>query len=216
MSLRPLIKYLSSDSRARKSKMGGFTLIELMVTVGIFVFMTALVLAKYNNFYSGTIFKNLAYDIALTVRQAQTYGISVKVRDDPAAKNFDSAYGIRFSVASAADLKKFSLSAYNKNGAGYSRLTDDNLRTFNIKNGAKIQSICLGISTLTCTDILNITNSQNVLDVIFQRPNPDAIFCTANGNVCNTYKYAKINLIAADNETTKTVMINNVGQITVN
>ena len=60
------------------SRSGGFTLIELIVSVAIFVFMTALVVAKYGNFNQSVLMTDLAYDIALTLRTAQTYGVSVQ------------------------------------------------------------------------------------------------------------------------------------------
>jgi type II secretory pathway pseudopilin PulG len=79
--------------KASKSYFAGFTLVELIITIAIFVFMTALVMARYNDYYSGTIFKNLAYDIAITIREAQSYGISVKVREgNNAEENFSKAY----------------------------------------------------------------------------------------------------------------------------
>lgn len=203
MSSRPSI---NSSSK-------GFTLIELMVTVGIFVFMTALILAKYNSFYSGTLFKNLAYDIALTIRQAQTYGISVKVADVPDDRNFNSAYGVRFNTGS---LKQFSLSAYDKAGSAYTQRTDANLRNFNIKQGAKIKEICVGTSANSCDLLSDQSGNPTILDIVFQRPNPEAIFCTSDGASCTTIKYIKITLVASDNVTLHTVSVNNVGQITVN
>jgi prepilin-type N-terminal cleavage/methylation domain-containing protein len=48
----------------------GFTLVELMVTVGIFTIISGLLLARYSNFNQGIILTNLAYDIALTIRSA--------------------------------------------------------------------------------------------------------------------------------------------------
>lgn len=70
--------------------------------------MTALVMARYNDFYSGTLFKNLAYDIAITIREAQSYGISVKYNESDSSFNkaVRQAYfpqgtgGVDFALAS--------------------------------------------------------------------------------------------------------------------
>lgn len=188
-------------------KFKGFTLIELMVTVGIFVFMTALMLAKYNNFYSGTIFTNLAYDIALTIRQAQSYGISVKVNENN--DSFNYAYGVRFDVSDTTNSKKISLNSYTGTKlAGYAMSATE--KTYNIKRGAYISSLCLNTD---CT-----SGPQNgVLDIIFQRPNPETIICTGTAvTSCNNYKYAKIIITAGDGVTTHTIEVNGVGQISVN
>ncbi len=56
----------------------GFTLIELVISIAIFVIMTALVVAKYGNFNQGALLTDTAYDIALVLHTAQSYGLSVK------------------------------------------------------------------------------------------------------------------------------------------
>lgn len=182
----------------------GFTLIELMVTVGIFVFMTSLLLAKYNNYYSGTIFKNQAYDIAITLRQAQSFGISVKVDVGPGLNSFDSAYGVRFP---SAGVNNFSLYSFIRNG----NLYNQNIlqKEYRLKNGAYIEK--LQVSADGSNYFL-----ANSVDVIFQRPNPEAVFCTnVNGtNACGVYKHLSIGLKSPDG-TIKTVKVNNSGQISI-
>jgi prepilin-type N-terminal cleavage/methylation domain-containing protein len=56
----------------------GFTIIELVVSVAIFAFMTAFLVARYGTFNQGVLLTNLAYDVALTIRNAQSYGLNVK------------------------------------------------------------------------------------------------------------------------------------------
>jgi len=87
--------------------MRGFTLIELLVTIAIFVFMTALLVARYNAFNQGTLLSDQAYTVALAVRTAQSYGIGVKNSDTSGGKNFGSAYGLHFDTV--ADATKFGL-----------------------------------------------------------------------------------------------------------
>ena len=75
----------------------GFTVVELIVTVTIFVFMTALIIVRYGAYNQGTMMTNLAYDVALAVRTAQTYGVSVKV-SSPTGQDFSAAYGVEFQT----------------------------------------------------------------------------------------------------------------------
>ena len=56
----------------------GFTLIELMVTLAIFTIMTSVIMANYPGFNNKIALEVLAQDIALSIRQAQVYGISVR------------------------------------------------------------------------------------------------------------------------------------------
>ncbi|MDE2188747.1 MAG: type II secretion system protein, partial [Patescibacteria group bacterium] len=77
----------------------GFTLIELMVTVGIFVFMTALLVARYGSFNNGEILTSMAYDVALALRNAQAYGLNVQGYNN--SNSFNYPYGIDFDTTSS-------------------------------------------------------------------------------------------------------------------
>lgn len=197
--LLPNIKMKAEGSPRR-----GFTLIELMVTMAIFVIMTALIMARYNSFYSGTIFTNIAYDIALTIRQAQTYGISVKVGDrNPST--FGSAYGVAFQLGTGN--KNFILYR-DIDGRGYTNdMTDPPESTYSIKQGAYISYMCVGTSAVACT-------STGKLSIIFLRPNPEPQICGVDTSDCG-YKYAEITITAGDEVTKKKVIVNPVGQVSI-
>jgi prepilin-type N-terminal cleavage/methylation domain-containing protein len=189
---------------AKKVLKKGFTLVELMVTIAIFVFMTAVILAKYNSFYSGTIFKNIAYDFALTIRQAQTYGISVKI-NDTGGSNYNLAYGVSFDATTVYDKnKKFSLNSFkNDNTLGNTE------KTYNLKHGAVIRYV-------HSMDVPGPGIRLSDLDIIFRRPNPEAIICGTFATVrtCG-YKTAKITIRSADGLDSKYVYVNSAGQILV-
>ncbi len=189
-----------------KSKLSGFTLIELLITISIFVFMTALVMARYNDFYSGTLFKNLAYDIAITIREAQSYGISVKYNEG--SNSFDRAYGAYFPQGAGGT--NFSLRAYNK-ADGYILFEDPNQRNYTLKHGATFNRLLVSM-----TDGVNSYVDASNVAIIFQRPNPEAIICVTLNAIynCNTYKFVKIEMKAA-NGVIKTVKVNSSGQIAI-
>jgi prepilin-type N-terminal cleavage/methylation domain-containing protein len=186
----------------------GFTLIELMVTVSIFVFMTALMLAKYGNFNQSVLLTNLAYDVALTVRMAQTYGLSVQGQ----SQNFQYAYGIDFCGSSAAsDCKSPNTSNQqivlfiDRNSNGVYDLGDLlPISTYNIKRGATVSQIC--ISESDCSG-----NKVNYAGISFMRPNPDAIIC-ASGSCSITY--IKITVQATDGNT-RNIVVRHTGQVSV-
>ena len=66
----------SSLNKYTAYKRRGFTLIELLISVGIIAILTAMVTVKYKAFDSTTILKGAAYEIALTIREAQVKSIS--------------------------------------------------------------------------------------------------------------------------------------------
>lgn len=189
-----------------------FTLIELMVTVGIFVLMTALILARYNSYYSGTVFNNMAYDVALTIRQAQVYGISVK-RNETTVPNtntsFTGSYGVNFTKGSPDN--EFKLYAYSKTENPVKGLLE---KTYTLKRGAKVDTMCAGTKESDCTAL----QSTGELDIVFQRPNPEPIICLkiqSSGTRTCGHKYAKIELIASDGVTKKSITVNGAGQISI-
>src|SRR5512133_2633560 len=55
----------------------GFSLIEMIVVIGIIALLSTVTLSNYKDVSSRISLENLAQQIALTVRQAQVYGISV-------------------------------------------------------------------------------------------------------------------------------------------
>ncbi len=67
-SLRP--------SSLRRVATAGFTLAEIVIVLSIVGFLTAVVIAQYRNFDSTTVLRNLAYEVALSVREAQVMTIS--------------------------------------------------------------------------------------------------------------------------------------------
>jgi hypothetical protein len=181
-----------------------------MVTVGIFVFMTALLLAKYNNFNSGTLLTNLAYDVALTLRQAQTYGLSV-VNSQQSGANFSKAYGVYFVDESAeyTFFVDFNTKAFNTEGI----LNDTNdaiesISKYTLKRGATVTGLCAVNDTICSSSDFNKTH----LGITFKRPDPDAIIkASTDGSNWDTYNHAEIRV--SQNGVHRIIKVNSYGQI---
>jgi prepilin-type N-terminal cleavage/methylation domain-containing protein len=78
----------------------GFTLVELMVSISIFIIITSVTLVNYPRFSNKLSLDLLAEDVALSVRQAQVFGASVlgtKTVGQNSTKAF-KAYGIHFEA----------------------------------------------------------------------------------------------------------------------
>lgn len=190
----------------------GFTLIELLVTMSIFVFMTLLVISKYGAFNQSTFLTNTAYDVALTVHTAQTFGLSVKGTDYTVSGNtntqgFDTAYGV--DIDTTANKSHFVFFAdKNKNGL-YDTASDDNLNDYNITHGAVISSMCVGTGPSDCSTIVpHVT-------LTFKRPNPDAIIYAYVSGSPTIEHYVQITLTASDGSNSRIVSIRQNGQINV-
>jgi hypothetical protein len=152
------------------------------VVTAIIVVVTAIVLANNNRFGGVVLLENLAYDIALSVRQAQVYGISVErfgtSCSTPGVNCFSAGYGVDFNLSSPG--------AYELFADTYPQATPDGIfepdqgelvQQTTISQGYSIQSLCvIPAQSSTC-------NSVTSIDILFKRPEPDA-WISANGNSC--------------------------------
>jgi prepilin-type N-terminal cleavage/methylation domain-containing protein len=161
----------------KKQKQKGFTLVELLVTISIFVILTGIVLFNQTKFNSTILLTNLAYDTALTVRQAQTYGINIKEFNVGSSEGEFLPYGVHFEKGAKSFILFTGISA-NSSGIFTGNTTtcqksEGCVTRYNIKRGNYIKDICnevLDIGVTECSSGKSMTN----LDIVFVRPNPDA------------------------------------------
>ncbi|HWC57976.1 MAG TPA: type II secretion system protein [Candidatus Paceibacterota bacterium] len=216
----------------------GFTLIEMLVVVAIIAIISSVVLFNYSDFSTNVSVRNLAQEVALSVRKAQVYATSVRTLDGTqnlSSKTFPG-YGISFSnYAQTTDSNakatpsnrqfiifadNFSSSqdpsygVYNQSDSDEcGTVTTDNecLESVAITTADKVSDICVqynNTSTETCLP------PGSRIDISFDRPNPDALLCSfSSGKRCDI-SYAKIVLQSAKG-LERTVEIWNTGQISV-
>ncbi len=183
-------------------KKRAFTLVELLVSVGIFVAMTSLVVGKYGNFNQSVLLTDLAYDVALTIRLAQSYGTSVKASET--GSSFQYAYGVHLDTTAGNNQQIVLFADSNSSFVGYDP-ADEIVSTYAIKRGAVISHYCT-ISG-SCT-----TGTPGTLDVLFKRPDPNALICL-NGTLCAD-TFVQIMLKSTDGSL-RSVKVYNNGQISV-
>ncbi len=80
--------------RQRKAQ-GGFTLIEMLIVLVIIIIITTIVLSGQSGFNRTLALNNAAYDIALSIRQAQSYGLSSQAFGG----TNNAGYGVYFQSA---------------------------------------------------------------------------------------------------------------------
>lgn len=199
----------------RKKHHKGFSIIELVVSLGIFALLTGLVVGKYGNFNQSVLLTNLAYDIALTIHTAQSYGLSVRNADpNSSSPSFEAAYGVNFNISRNNQFIFF----VDKNDDGkYTVGSNEAIvpSPYILKRGAVITKLC--VNTPTCA------TSEPEINITFKRPEPKAIICTTDfcvdhdGNgVDNTalFEEATIIILGTDG-TTRSVSVKKNGQVSV-
>lgn len=191
----------------------GFSFIELAVVLTIFGVLSGVVLFRFSDFSAAVSLNNLARDIALEIKDAQTSAISGKTAGGAAVP----AYGIHFSISGARatdsaktinpSRQRFNYFADENNSATYNGASEL-IRTVQITTRDFIDSVCTYASAMTanCT-----TRTSGSFSMVFTRPYPDAtlLFESASQVAMD------IVIKSAVTGQTKTITVTKAGQIRV-
>lgn len=75
-----------------RTSQGGFSLVEMLIVIGIITLITSAVLVRQSSFNNTTVLQNAAYEVAFDIRQAQSRAVSPQV----GTGDLRGGYGIRF------------------------------------------------------------------------------------------------------------------------
>jgi prepilin-type N-terminal cleavage/methylation domain-containing protein len=183
----------------------GFTLMELLVSLSIVTLIMISVLWNYSSFNDDLALTSAAQEMAIAVRKAQTYGLTVK-EVTPGGGQFSFAYGVHFDPTNDPNNYYIfaDINANHKYDAGA-----EIIEKYPLRNNVKVGGICDGSS---CPP----TNART-LDILFLRPNPDAgiYFYDVNGTlVAGPSTTGKITLSSFQGKT-RTITVESTGQVSV-
>lgn len=152
---------LPSGVRRRQSCVHhGFTLIELMVTLAIFTVMTGMVLANYPDFNNKISRDLLVQEVALSIREAQVYGTSIR-SDAPSVagniSNVSNSFGMYFGDA-VGNVRSYYLFTDRPEGSDPS--TGDNIFLRSDINNCG-QSAGVGAVTTECINTYTVNPGKN-------------------------------------------------------
>lgn len=163
----------------------GFTLIELLVVFAIISIITGVVFTNQGSFNKTLLLSNTAYDIALTLRSAQTFGLGSRAVGSVA----NAGYGVHFQTSPSNSFTLFadtfpavSCTAPDCRPGDYvyTSGSDALMQTYTLGNGITVSDFCARLGATVACAYAN-GGGLTSLDIVFSRPNPDA-FVTANGS----------------------------------
>jgi len=163
------------ETRRNSTHGRGFTIIELMVVMGIVTVIYAVTLASYSRFGGQTLLRSLAYDIALTIRQTQVHGISARIFSGSVADVY--GHGVLFDLSIPGGDRQFVLYADTNRDRFFTSVASGELvDVYRLGRGHTIDDICYveGGNAEMC-------GVASRVDVLFVRPEPDAIIRVYNG-----------------------------------
>lgn len=176
---------------------GGFTLIEIMVSVGILVVVSTLILASYPKLGDNADLTQAARTVVSSIREAQFYGISVK---EFGPGEFP-AYGVYFGPLPAVSYRIF---ADLPPGGGDNQWSGSS-------ETVEIQSI-LKRGYIDNGGLCGKKNGESIdcglsgLNIVFKRPYPDIFLYGENGGLQGPYDYVEIIIKSARGDTKKVVV----------
>ena len=204
----------------------GFTLIELLVVLAIIGIIMAIIFTSQSTFNKTLILTNTAYDIALTLHDAETYGLGSR----GAGATANAGYGVDFQTGNSFTLFADTYPTPSTSSVCHPT-TDVTLPSalpgncaYDASQGEKILSYTIG-NNITIKDFCAYTNGGEScavahgggltsLDIVFSRPNP-SVFISTNGSYNASYQSACITVTSPQGGF-KYVSVAQSGEITAN
>lgn len=196
---------LKTDNYKLRTK-NGFSMVELVVSTGIMLLITLVVLVNHSAFGGNVLVGALAYDVGLSIRQAQVFGLSVR-EFGVGTGTFDVGYGVHFDIDNATSYRLFADVDKNKTFD----ISDGTQEIFSIGQSFSIARIC-GTTTASverCSD----TDGVSTLDITFVRPDPDA-FIRIDGDAATVYQSARV-VVQSPQGREREVTVESTGQISI-
>ena len=169
-------------------KQRGFSLIELMVAVGILTLINIMIFASYPEFSQKMALKRTSEEVALIARQAQAYALGIK---RPVSSGDDYyGFGIHFDKNDSKSLVLFadldSDKTYDK-GDGCGGANTECFQEFKISTGDYVSEL-QACDSVSCQSVGN-----GGLDIVYPRATFMASI-SAGGDVCGSCSYAKVTI----------------------
>lgn len=199
------------------AKTGGFSLLEMLTVIAIFLIFTAILIPRSARFHDGVLLTNLAYDVAITIRNTRAQALGVR-EVNSGDENFDAGYGVRFSLDNPSQYFRF---ADNGGDSIYGGLTpDEQVSEFSFNDRYEISDLC--ISTEASTECASEPTSDiAALDIVYRRPAQSATITAVDNNgiplgVGGTPRYTRADIIVtSQTSATTTITVYRTGQIAV-
>ncbi len=200
--------------------MGGFSLLEMLISIAIISLILAVVVLNQGDFTDQFSLSTNASDLELQIRQAQVYGVSVK-EFAPSSNDFTSHYGVSTSAmqGSASYFIFFGdrgaqNGIYDGDASCVVGGASECIAKFSFTRGVKVNQVC----ALKLNSQAECAPEVGRADITFNRPEPAANFSLFNsqGNQNNIGQVigVRIELISLKGRT-KSVYVYSTGQISV-
>lgn len=162
---------LSSDISASHT-VSAFTLVELVVVLGILALISVMVIAGSGGRRQEILLQQEGYRVATFLRSAQVYGVGVK----EAPAGFDAAFGVY-----AKPGEPLVLFSDTDSSGTYDPAQDDLLEQLALPEPFHVLDVC-AFQAASGGWRCGPTNNVQAVHVTFRRPNPEAVIRATPSN----------------------------------
>jgi len=201
-----------------------------MVVLTIIVVITMVVLSSQSSFNKTLILANTAYDIALTLRSAETYGLGSRAF----GATVNTGYGIHFESGTPGSFTLFadlypapsvssvchpaldaSAPSAQPGDCSYEPSQGEKVLNYTLGNGITIGDFCAyALGNWSCAGAHG--GGLSALDIVFARPNPEP-FMSVNGSYTTTFPVTTACIILTSPQGgSQYISVGSSGQITAN
>lgn len=156
--------------RKKRNLEKGFTLLELLVVIALMGIIYSVTLSNYNGMNKSIELQNTAYNVALSIRETQVYGINKKLDSGSFSDGDSYPFGLQIDTENDTEIiifKDRNPTDNNFDGGCHSDIREcERLIRFNGGNhisGLRVKSAGGGW-----------VDFSGKLNILFKRPNPDA------------------------------------------
>lgn len=200
----------------------GFSLIEMLVVFAIIVSIMSVVFTNQGSFNKSYVLANTAYDVALSLRNAETFGIGSRAL----GTSVNAGYGLHFDSSDSSAFRLFadtapaaSCSTPNCKPGNYVYTvgSDSLVRTYALGNNITITDFCAYATSWSCTYAHDgASGGLTSLDIVFARPNPNP-FMSENGAYSQAFPVTDACLrLSSAQGTARYVSVSLAGEISPN
>ncbi|MEK9160426.1 MAG: type II secretion system protein [Patescibacteria group bacterium] len=215
--------------------MRGFTLVEMLVVLGIMIVITSITILGQSTFNKSLTLTDTAYTVALSVRESQSLGLSGRKVTVAGIPTQNAGYGVYFTEGNTyvqfadiypgkpgddlgGDCPGHTVNEGPESRPGnclYDVGEDSVMKTYRFDRGFNVARFC-GESTAGtqyCSD--SGSNSITALHVVFLRPNTESSIMGWRSGAPIELVNAEIYIEPAEGGASRGVCISKVGQVAV-
>ncbi|MFA7193510.1 MAG: prepilin-type N-terminal cleavage/methylation domain-containing protein [Candidatus Paceibacterota bacterium] len=214
------------NKKIKENTSRGFTLVEMTIVAAIFAILTVIVVVKYGDFTSNLLVTNMAYEIALTTRQAQAFGVGVRGFELDGDRGFGYPYGVYFYLNDGpsrdfvffVDRNDDKRCGTGTESSGFSSCVcaagDECINRLTLQRNIRITEIEVGNDSCV-NEVVGSVTHVTAAAVTFKRPSPEARI-RRQDNFVDGFGFLQLKVEAPATETNPSyVLIRKNGQISV-